>query len=126
MRDFFKKGIETGIGLGMLTKEKVEEYAKKAAEEAKLKGKDAQRFIDDMMAKAEDMKSDLQKKIDETVAKAIDSAGLVKKEDLEKLEKRLEKLEKASKTKKTAATARKKTAAKKSTAKKSTAAPKKS
>ncbi len=45
MLDLLKKGLLTGIGLGLTTKEKVEEYDKKEAKEAKRSQEEGEKLL---------------------------------------------------------------------------------
>ncbi len=113
MKEWLSKKLGEGLELALLTRDKLEEYARKAAAEARLTGQEAQKFIEEMKEKAEKARTDLQERIDEGVKKAIDSAGLVRKEELEALTKRVEELEK--KLKKTTTRKKKSTTTRKST-----------
>ncbi len=94
MFDLLKKGILTGVGIGLLTKEKIEEYAKKAAKEANLSETEARNLLNDLLKQSEEVKNELQKKIDTEVNTAMKKSGLATQEELKKIEKRLAKVEK--------------------------------
>ncbi|HHJ11511.1 MAG TPA: hypothetical protein ENK25_11580 [Bacteroidetes bacterium] len=94
MLESLKKGILAGIGLGLTTKEKIEEYAKKAAEEAKLSKEEGEKFLKDLLKQSEEAKKSLDKKIRDGINAAMTKSGVVPREEYEKLEKRVEKLEK--------------------------------
>ncbi len=94
MINLLKKGILAGIGIGMMTKEKIEELAKKTAKEAKLNEEEGRKLADDLLKQSEEVKHQIEKKVDEQVRKNIDKFGFATKEDLKKVEKQLEKLQK--------------------------------
>ena len=91
--DTLKKTLYAGVGMAFLTRDKIEEMAKKLAEEAKLSEADGKKFIDEMLKKSEDAKASF----DRTVAAAVDAAmerlDLARKSDLKALEARLKALE---------------------------------
>jgi polyhydroxyalkanoate synthesis regulator phasin len=88
-----KKTLYAGVGMAFLTRDKIEEMAKKLADEAKLSEADGKKFIDEMLKKSEDAKLSF----DRTVAAAVDAAmerlDLARKSDLKALEARIKALE---------------------------------
>ena len=52
MIDLIKKGILTSVGLGLMTKEKIVDYAKKAAKEAKLTEEDVRAIREEVKTKS--------------------------------------------------------------------------
>ena len=94
MLDLLKKGLLTGIGLGLTTKEKVEEYAKKAAKEAKLSQEEGEKLLKDLLKQSEEAKKDLDKKIKNGVNATIRKSGMVSREEYDKMEKRVARMEK--------------------------------
>ena len=49
MIEQIKKGVLTGIGLGLMTNEKILEFARKSAEEAKLSTEEARKLADELL-----------------------------------------------------------------------------
>ena len=94
MIDLIKKGILTGVGLGLMTKEKVMDYAKKAAKEAKLTEEEGRKLVDELLNYSEETRKELEKKINDQVKNALDKAGVATKEDLNELKKMIDKLQK--------------------------------
>jgi polyhydroxyalkanoate synthesis regulator phasin len=93
MKDLFKKGILTGIGIGLMTKEKVQDFAKKAAEEAKLTKEEGRKFTDELLKQSEETKQQIEEKINHQVKMVIDKLGVATQEDLGKIQKRLDELQ---------------------------------
>ena len=102
MIDLIKKGILTGVGLGLMTKEKVVDYAKKAAKEAKLTEAEGRKLVDELLNHSEETRKELEKKISDQVKNTLDQVGVATKEDLNELKKMIAKLQKGieGKTKK--------------------------
>ena len=94
MKNLIKKGILTGVGLGLMTKEKVMDYAKKAAKEAKLTEEEGRKLVDELLNHSEETRKELEKKINDQVKNALDKAGVATKEDLNELKKMIDKLQK--------------------------------
>ena len=53
--DTLKKTLYAGVGMAFLTRDKIEEMAKKLAEEAKLSEADGKKFIDELLKTAQGM-----------------------------------------------------------------------
>lgn len=93
MIDLLKKTVLTGIGLATLGAEKIEEYAKKMAEESKLAEAEGKKFVDDIMKESEAARKNLETKINELVKTALDRMDLTSKKEVEELKKKLADLE---------------------------------
>ena len=102
MIDLIKKGILTSVGLGLMTKEKVMDYAKKTAKEAKLTEAEGRKLVDELLNHSEEARNELEKKINDQVKNTLDQVGVATKEDLNELKKMIAKLQKGieGKTKK--------------------------
>ena len=87
MKDLLKKGILTGIGIGLMTKEKVQKFAKKTTKEAKLSEKEGRKLTDELLKQSEEAKQQIERKIDKQVKRSIDKLGVATKDDLEKIQK---------------------------------------
>lgn len=94
MKDLIKKGILTGVGLGLMTKDKVVDYAKKAAKEAKLTEEEGRKLVDELLDHSEKTRNELEKKINDQVKKTLDQVGVATKEDINELKKMIDKLQK--------------------------------
>ena len=93
MFDTFKKGIFTGIGIGLMTKGKIEEYARKLAIEAKLSEMEGTKFVKDMIAESKKAQDKIEEHIQHAVTDAVTKLNLATKADIATLEKRISKLE---------------------------------
>lgn len=97
MFDTFKKGIMTGIGVGLMTKSKIEDYAKKVASEAKLSEEEGRTFVDEMINESKQAQKEFEERIQEAVDAAIAKCNLATKDDIAKLEQRISQLENSGK-----------------------------
>ncbi len=93
MINLFKKGVLTGIGIGLMTKDKVKEFAKKTAEEAKMTEEEARKFADELLNQSEETKQQIEEKINEEVKKIMDKLGVATHDDLRKIQKQLDNLQ---------------------------------
>ena len=95
MIELFKKGVFTGIGLGWMAKEKVEETAKSIAFECKLSEEQGRKLYEEMVKKSESTRTDLEQQVEQLVDGAL--AKMKAQPTSEELEQRfdakLEKLE---------------------------------
>lgn len=85
----FKELIFTGLGAGVLIKDKIEDELKKLEEKGKIDSSDIKGFIESLEKKGKDEEENFKKHIKDSVKEVIDELGLATKEDLEKLKKDL-------------------------------------
>jgi len=93
MKELLKKVMFTGLGIVSMTKDKIEELAKKVSKEAEFSEEEGKKFYQELVEKSEEAKKNLQKQIDETVDAALKKLGAARTEDLKKLEDRIAALE---------------------------------
>lgn len=97
MIELFKKGILTGIGVGLMTRDKIQEFVKKMTEEAKLSEEEARKLADELLKQSEETKQKFEEKMDERIKKYIGGLGLVTKDDVEKIREELQELKRKTK-----------------------------
>lgn len=97
MFEIIKKSLLTGVGLAVVTKDKVEEIAKDLIEKGKLSEKEGQALVDDLVKKSEQARKDLQAKIESAVQDAVGRLNVATKDDIGKILARIEQLEKTGK-----------------------------
>jgi polyhydroxyalkanoate synthesis regulator phasin len=91
--DTLKKTLYAGVGMAFLTREKIEDMAKKLAEEAKLGESEGKKFIDEFLKKSEEAKSSLQRAVESGVSSALEGMNVARDRDLKALEARVKALE---------------------------------
>lgn len=91
--DTLKKTLYAGVGMAFLTREKIEEMAKKLAEEAKLGETEGKKFIDEILKKSEEAKASFQRSVDAGVSAALERMNVARDRDLKALEARVKALE---------------------------------
>jgi polyhydroxyalkanoate synthesis regulator phasin len=92
MLELLKKGIFTGIGLSILTKDKIEEVVKKTIQEAKLSEEEGKKLLASLLEQSDEYRTNLEIKIHEQVNKVMDKLDLPSKKEFEALKKELEEL----------------------------------
>ncbi len=90
MIDLIKKTLLTGVGLAVMTKEKVEELGKDLVSQAKLSEHEGKEFVDSLMKQSETARKDFETRINTAVQKAVSSLNLASKEEVARLSAKVE------------------------------------
>ena len=93
MFDLIKKTMLTGVGLAIMTKDKIEDLAMEIAEKGKMSEKEGKKLIDELLKKSEQAKKDLDKKIEDAVQKTLKKMDIVTGKDIIELEEKIKCLE---------------------------------
>lgn len=101
MLDEIRKGLLSGFGAVLLTKEKAEKLRRKLMKDAKMSREDAQKFMDELFETGSKQWSEIEASISRAIRKGKDNLNFASKKELHglrskvgKLEKRIEALEK--------------------------------
>jgi polyhydroxyalkanoate synthesis regulator phasin len=92
MIDLIKKAVLTGIGVASLTREKVEDFSKELIVKGKLTEQEGERFVKEMLSRAEESRESLKNQTENLVKSAVDKMQLVQTEDIEELKAEIGKL----------------------------------
>jgi polyhydroxyalkanoate synthesis regulator phasin len=93
MIDLVKKSFLTGVGLAVLTKDRVEEMAAKMARESNATESEGKKFVDEMISRADEYRGALEKMIGEKVNAALGAMNIPTREEIAALERRIAALE---------------------------------
>jgi polyhydroxyalkanoate synthesis regulator phasin len=93
MIDLFKKAVAAGIGVAVITKEKVQTTLDELVEKGKLSAADAQQLGDRILAEGEAETEKAKVEVNKFFNDLLHKANLVTKEDLAALETRVRDLE---------------------------------
>jgi len=96
MLELLKRGVFTGVGLGLLARDKIEEMAKTISEEAQLSEEQGRKLFESMLKQSEEAKESLQARIDQAIQDALAKMAVATREDVQGLDERLTRLEKLS------------------------------
>lgn len=94
MLEEMKKSFLAGLGVVVLTREKIETVCKKLAEEAKMSKDDVQRLADELFRAGERQWSDLEKTVRESIRGVMGSFDIGSLEDLSQLKSKVDNMEK--------------------------------
>ena len=97
MLDIARKAILVGIGLASMTKDKIEESAKKIAEEEKLSEEEGRKLAEDLLKRSDEARKNLKDQVEKFVENTLKKLDSPSREDLQKLEERIKKLEELQK-----------------------------
>ena len=97
MLDIARKTILLGIGLAAMTRDKIEEAAKKIAEEDNLTKEEGRKLAEDLLKQSDEARKNLKDDVEKFVDKTLEKLNSPSRKDLQKLEERIKKLEKLQK-----------------------------
>jgi len=83
--------LHTGLGMGVLLKEKVENEIQKLEDEGKLKKDDAASLLDSLSTKGQDEEKRIKELFKKSIKEVIDELGVATKEDIADLKDALSK-----------------------------------
>jgi polyhydroxyalkanoate synthesis regulator phasin len=92
MIDLIKKAALTGIGVASLTSEKIEEISKDLIDKSKMSEQEGEKFVQEMLTKAEESRTSLKNQIEKMVGSALAKVQFAKNEDISELKDEIEKL----------------------------------
>ncbi|NLN16094.1 MAG: hypothetical protein GX182_02105 [Firmicutes bacterium] len=93
LSESFKRWLLAGVGLAVLTKEKMEEAVQELIKQGEVSKEEGKELLDNLMEKAESQRRELSKRVGDEVQKVLGSMGLVRKEDLDGLQEKIQELE---------------------------------
>ena len=97
MLDIVRKTLLLGIGLAAMTRDKVEEVAKKIAEEDKLSEEEGRKLAEDLLNQSDEARKNLKEQVEKFVDNTLDKLNSPSRKDLQNIEERVAKLEKLQK-----------------------------
>jgi polyhydroxyalkanoate synthesis regulator phasin len=93
MLEDIKKGLMTGIGAVLLTKEKIEESVEKLVKESKIKEEDARKLIDELAGSGQKQATKMEKDMGDVFKRALSGMNVARKDELADLRRQIEALE---------------------------------
>ena len=93
MSDLFKKTFSLGLGLTVVSKEKIEKTVEDLVERGKLAPGESKAFVDRLLERGEEEQGQLKRVIQEQVKRVLQEAGVASQNDVSSLEQRITVLE---------------------------------
>lgn len=97
MESLLGKFLLSGLGVLVLTEEKIEKFIEELTEEGEITQKGKKELLTEIIEKGEEKKKEIEGKIREKVENMLSQMNVATKNDIQKLEKRIEALEKKRK-----------------------------
>ena len=97
MLDIVRKSILLGIGLAAMTRDKIEEVAKKISEEDNLSEEEGRKVAEDLLKQSDETRKNLKDQVEKFVDNAMEKLNSPSRKELQKLQERIDKLEKLQK-----------------------------
>ncbi len=94
MFDVLKKTFLTGVGLTLMTADKVEEVAREIANAAQLSADKGQEFVDEAVNRARKGREELEATVQRLVNDSLKKTPVATREDIDRLTAKIEQLEK--------------------------------
>jgi len=92
MIDLIKKTLLTGVGLAVMTKEKVEELGKELVSQAKLSEHEGKEFVDSLLKQSDTARKEFETRINAAVQKAVSGLNLASRDEVARLSAKVEEL----------------------------------
>ena len=92
MKDVLKNMFYIGAGAAFLTKEKLEELRTELIEKGKMTQDEGKQFIDDMVKKSEEAKSQLDQQIHDAISAQLKNMDIARGDDISQLRIQIEEL----------------------------------
>ena len=97
MTDFIKNSVLFGLGLITITKEKAQSIAKELIKKGEMAEGESEKFVKDLMSKANETANEVETKIEGVVKKIIAKMNIPTKDSLDEINKKLDKIIKQNK-----------------------------
>ena len=92
--EYLKKTMFTGIGMALLTKEKIEELGKDLVAKGAIPEQEGKDFINEALKKSQEAKESLKGQIEKITRDTLKKMNVVTEDELKDLKSRIAKLEK--------------------------------
>lgn len=93
MSDMLKRTLLTGLGVAVVSKDKLEEITKDLTEKGNMTEQEGRKFIEELGEHADRARGELEKQVDVYVEKALKRIDLVRKPELDELRATVEELQ---------------------------------
>lgn len=92
MLDLLKKGMLTGIGLALKTKDEVEDLVKELQKKGEMSETEGRKFLDDVQKRYDETQEKLEKRVEDAVKDFLKKTKIVTTDELKELKKEIREL----------------------------------
>jgi polyhydroxyalkanoate synthesis regulator phasin len=92
MLDLLKKGMLTGIGLALKTKDEVEDLVKELQKKGEMSETEGRKFLDDVQKRYDESQEKLEKRVEDAVKDFLKKTKIVTTDELKELKKEIREL----------------------------------
>jgi polyhydroxyalkanoate synthesis regulator phasin len=92
MLDLLKKGMLTGIGLALKTKDEVEDLVKELQKKGEMSETEGRKFLDDVQKRYDETQEKLEKRVEDAVKNFLKKTKIVTTDELKELKKEIREL----------------------------------
>ncbi|MDQ1910098.1 phasin family protein [Paenibacillus sp. GD4] len=93
MNDLFRKALSLGVGITVLSKEKIEQLVEDLVKKGDVAPDESKELVTRLVEKGEQQQSEIKRMVREQLQKVMSELQVATKEDIARLEQRIEKLE---------------------------------
>ncbi|MFN2365468.1 MAG: phasin family protein [Desulfurivibrionaceae bacterium] len=93
MFETIKKGLLTGLGIVLITKERLDKKVEKLVREGKLSQAEAEQMLNDLLKSGEDYWDAVEVRIKDNVQESLENLDLCTRKDLLKLQEEIKRLQ---------------------------------
>ncbi|MFZ7127036.1 MAG: phasin family protein [Desulfobacterales bacterium] len=95
LMELFKKTMVTGIGLALVAKDEVEDWAKEVEKRLSMTEEEGKKFVDDVQKRYEKSQAKLEERVERTVKEVLKKMDIVTTDELKAVKKEIWKLKQA-------------------------------
>ncbi|PTM59996.1 phasin family protein [Desmospora activa] len=93
MKDWMKKGMAAGLGLAVISKERIEKTVQELVKKGEMTPKASRELLDQLIARGEQEQQALEDTIQTQVQKTLHDWNVATQDDIHRLERRIQMLE---------------------------------
>ncbi|MGI6037581.1 MAG: phasin family protein [Limnochordia bacterium] len=93
LSETLKKWLMTGVGLAVVTVDKIEELVKDLVQQGQVTQEEGEELLSSLLARADKERQELSARISQEARRLVESMGFVRAEEMEELRKRVLELE---------------------------------
>jgi len=97
--DFIKKSMLIGVGLAVLTREKLEQSIDELIKKGEMSEKEGKDALDDLVKKSKEARKELTEKVEKTVADTLKKLNIPTRKEYSELAEKVEQLVKSQESK---------------------------